>query len=164
MRNAFAFACGLVFAIGLGVGGMTQPAKIVGFLDVSGHWDPTLVFVLAGAVGSYMLAYRWIRRKRHPVFAMRFQIPRTSVIDTRLVLGSAIFGVGWGIGGFCPGPAITSFASGQMAPVVVALSMLAGVALFDLTPLGALPLGARWQPGKARESAPGAAASAPTDA
>ena len=136
MRTAVAFGTGMVFALGLGLGGMTQPARIIGFLDVAGVWDPTLVFVLAGAVGSHMLAWLWIRRRRNPVFAYGFQIPRERLIDTRLVLGAVLFGVGWGIGGYCPGPAVTSVVSGQPVALAFVGAMLAGVALFDLTPLG----------------------------
>jgi uncharacterized protein len=136
MRAVIAFGSGLVFAIGLGLGGMTQPAKIIGFLDIAGRWDPTLVFVMAGAVGTSMLAFRWIRRQRHPVLEAQFQIPRVAVIDKRLLLGAAVFGVGWGIGGFCPGPALTALVSGQPVAIVFVAAMLAGSALFDYTALG----------------------------
>lgn len=138
IANAIAGVAGLIFALGLGIGGMTQPAKIVGFLDVAGRWDPSLVFVLAGAVGTYMLIYRWIHRQRHPVYAPRFQIPTVRSIDRRLVLGAAVFGVGWGIGGFCPGPAITALVSLHPVAITFVLAMLAGMAVFDFTPFGAL--------------------------
>ncbi len=167
MRNGVAFGTGLVFALGLGLGGMTQPARIIGFLDVAGQWDPTLVFVLAGAVGTHMLAWRWIRRQRHPVLAAGFQIPRERLIDTRLVLGAALFGVGWGIGGYCPGPAITALVSGHPVALAFVGAMLAGVALFDLTPLGsprALPARPA-QPDTAAQAVPAhEELSAPTDA
>jgi len=167
MRGMIAFGCGLVFALGLGLGGMTQPAKIIGFLDVAGHWDPSLVFVLVGAVGTAMLAYRWIRRQRHPVLDVRFQIPPTRGIDTRLVLGSTLFGVGWGISGFCPGPALVSLVSGHPVAIGFVGAMLAGVALFDLTPLGS-PAGLfharRAIVGAAPQDATREALSAPTDA
>jgi uncharacterized membrane protein YedE/YeeE len=161
MRNAIAFGAGIVFAIGLGLGGMTQPARIIGLLDVAGRWDPSLVFVLAGAVGTSMLTYRWILRQRHPVLAVRFQIPPVRQIDGRLLLGSGVFGVGWGIGGFCPGPAVTALVSGHPVAIVFVLSMLAGTLLFDYTPLGGLRLSRR----KAAGSAGGPPmTTAPTDA
>jgi hypothetical protein len=164
MRNAIAFGTGLLFAIGLGVGGMTQPARIVGFLDFAGHWDPRLLFVLAGAVGTSMLSYRWVLRQRHPLLAVRFQIPPVRRIDGRLLLGAGVFGVGWGIGGFCPGPAITALASGQPVAIVFVLAMLAGSLLFDYTPLGALRLPRRAAAAPGEPAAGSPVTAAPTDA
>jgi hypothetical protein len=155
MGHAIAFATGVVFSLGLGLGGMTQPARIIGFLDVFGQWDPTLVFVLGGAVGTYMALYAWVRRRRRPVYGASFQIPPTATVDRRLLLGAGLFGVGWGIGGFCPGPAITALASAQPVPIVFVLSMLGGMALFDYTPLGALRRPARVA-AQAVETSPGA--------
>ncbi len=134
-RNLIAFGAGLTFALGLSISGMTQPAKIVGFLDVAGTWDPTLVFVMAGAVGTYALLYRWIRRQRKPALAPRFGIPPVKDLDRRLLGGAAVFGVGWGIGGFCPGPALVALVSLHPAPWIVVGGMVAGMVLFECSPL-----------------------------
>ncbi|MET0340439.1 MAG: DUF6691 family protein [Polyangiales bacterium] len=104
-------AGGLLFAVGLGLSGMTQPAKVLGFLDVFGAWDATLLFVMAGAVGVHFFAARRTKRAdAKPVLADSFELPTKTAIDTRLVLGAALFGIGWGASGFCPGPALVSLA------------------------------------------------------
>ena len=110
-RNLLALLSGLVFAAGLGLSGMTKPAKVVGFLDVSGDWDPSLLFVMAGAISVYAVAVALARRRGTPLFAPSFVWPSLKDIDTRLVGGAAIFGVGWGLSGWCPGPALVSVAS-----------------------------------------------------
>ncbi len=122
--NLVALASGVLFGVGLVLGGMTLPEKVKGFLDFGGAWDPTLIFVMGGAVGVHAVAYRWLRKRATPVFSDRFRLPTRKEIDVRLVLGAAIFGVGWGIGGYCPGPAVTSLVSGQVAVVAFVLSML----------------------------------------
>jgi hypothetical protein len=108
--NATAFLAGIVFAIGLAVGGMTQPAKIVGFLDVTGAWDLSLAGVMGDAVIVYAIVYRLTRRRPRPVFAQSFMIPIRRDLDGPLIAGAALFGIGWGVGSFCPGPAIVSLA------------------------------------------------------
>lgn len=128
-----AFASGLVFALGLGLSGMTQPAKVTAFLDIAGKWDPSLSFVMMGAILVHVVFYRLIRRRPTPLFTSTFVIPTRTDIDARLVGGAALFGVGWGLGGFCPGPAITSLASGNTAVVTFVISMLVGMYLFKLT-------------------------------
>lgn len=97
-----AFVSGTIFAIGLGIGGMTDPGRVIGFLDITGLWDPTLVFVLVGAIGSHFLLARIIRRRPAPVFASSFSIPKSRELDARLIGGSALFGVGWGWSAFAP--------------------------------------------------------------
>lgn len=119
------FGCGIVFALGLGISGMTQPSKVIGFLDVAGAWDLSLAFVMLGAIGVYFVAFRLTRKMRSPVLAAQFSIPKRSDLDAQLILGAAIFGAGWGLGGFCPGPAITSLASGAR-PVAVFVAAMAG--------------------------------------
>lgn len=114
MKSASYFFAGLLFAIGLAVGGMTQPQKIIGFLDVTGNWDPSLAFVMIGAIGVHAVTYRLTMRRTAPLFAERFFVPKRSDIDPRLVLGAAIFGMGWGLGGYCPGPALV--AAGAVSP------------------------------------------------
>ena len=124
------FLAGLVFAIGLGVAGMTQPAKVIGFLDVTGRWDASLAFVMMGAIGVYLPVHRFIAARKTTLLGSSVSIPKGEGIDARLLLGAALFGIGWGIGGFCPGPAIVSAAVAAKPAVIFALSMLAGMALF----------------------------------
>ena len=116
---------GLLFGAGLVVGGMTDPARVQGFLDFTGHWDPTLAFVMGGAVVVHSLAYLVAKRRPAPVFATAFQIPSRKDIDARLLLGAALFGLGWGLGGFCPGPAITSLPSGGVPVLAFVVALLA---------------------------------------
>ena len=128
------FAAGVLFALGLGISGMTHPEKIIAFLDVTGAWDPSLALVMGGAVVTYAALYRAICRRSAPLFASGFAIPTRTEIDTRLLLGAAVFGVGWGLGGFCPGPALVALASGSPAVLAFVASMLAGMVLVDGRP------------------------------
>jgi hypothetical protein len=107
-----AFGAGSLVAVGLAISGMTKPSKVVGFLDVAGPWDPSLVLVMAAAVAVTFVAYRLILRRASPIFDMKFHLPTRKDIDRRLVLGAALFGVGWGLGGFCPGPGLVAGAGG----------------------------------------------------
>lgn len=125
-----AFSAGALFAVGLAVSGMTQPAKVVGFLDVAGRWDPSLAFVMAGAVGVYFVAQRWFRNRSTALLGAEIELPARHSVDVRLVTGAAIFGVGWGLSGFCPGPALTSLGSGSLAAVVFVVAMGAGMLVF----------------------------------
>lgn len=127
-----AFVSGLIFAIGLGLGGMTQPAKVTAFLDVAGNWDPSLAFVMGGAILVYAPLYFLIRRRATPLFASTFSVPTRTELDPRLLGGAALFGIGWGLGGFCPGPAVTSLASGHPSVLTFVAAMLAGMYLFKL--------------------------------
>ncbi len=128
-RSALALAAGMLFGVGLGVSGMAQPTKVLGFLDVAGDWDPTLLFVMGGAVGVHFWAYRWARRRSAPGFDERFFLPAGTPIDARLSLGAVLFGVGWGIGGYCPGPALVSLASLGVPLMVFVAAMLGGMLL-----------------------------------
>lgn len=128
---ATAAISGLLFAFGLGVAGMTDPAKVIGFLDVAGSWDPSLAFVMGGAMGSYALLRRLIHRRSRPVFAPAFPALGKSRVEGRILLGAGLFGVGWGIAGYCPGPALVSASSGATAALFVA-AMVAGMLLFRL--------------------------------
>ncbi|MBD9529816.1 DUF6691 family protein [Paracoccus sp. PAR01] len=105
MRHLLGFASGLLFGLGLVLSGMANPAKVLNFLDIVGPWDPSLGFVMGGALLVTFLGYRLVWRKSAPVFSDRFDLPSSTQIDRPLVLGAALFGIGWGIGGFCPGPA-----------------------------------------------------------
>jgi uncharacterized membrane protein YedE/YeeE len=127
-----AFVSGLVFAIGLGISGMTQPAKVTAFLDFAGDWDPSLALVMVGAIAVYAPLYRLIHRLPSPVFSATFALPTRTDIDRRLVGGAALFGVGWGLGGFCPGPALTSLAAGEPSVLLFVASMLTGMYVYKL--------------------------------
>lgn len=126
------FVCGLLFAVGLVVSGMTLPTKVTGFLDVTGQWDPSLAFVMGGAVVVNAILYRLTRRRASPLFAVSFSMPKRSDIDPRLVVGAIVFGVGWGLGGMCPGPAITAAASLDDRFLVFTGAMIIGIGLFQL--------------------------------
>jgi len=129
--NISSLVCGFWFACGLGISGMTQPQKVVGFLDLTGDWDPSLLFVMLGAVLVYSIGYRWVVRKPTPLFSQEFLLPSNRQIDHSLLLGSALFGVGWGIAGFCPGPALTSLVSLSYPSLVFVASMIVSMALFE---------------------------------
>lgn len=122
---------GLVFGLGLIVSGMANPAKVLGFLDLSGHWDPSLAFVMAGAVAIGAIAFARARRRTLSLLGAEMKLPRASHIDYRLVIGSLTFGIGWGIAGFCPGPALVATGMGQTKALVFLAFMLAGMGLFQ---------------------------------
>ena len=132
MRNRISeFAIGLVFGLGLIVSGMTDPGKVLGFLDLAGLWDPSLALVMGGAVLVGLFAFTVARKRTTSVLGDPMQLPTERQIDRRLVLGSLAFGVGWGIAGFCPGPAIVSLGAGEPKAVVFVLAMLAGMGAFE---------------------------------
>ena len=148
MKNiAAALISGLLFGGGLTLGGMTQPSLIVGVLDVTGVWDPTLVFLFLAAVGTYHVIYRLAVPRGKPLFATNFEIPARKDINPPLLSGAALFGVGWALSGYCPGAAVVSLGSGQAQAIVVVVAIAAGMALFDLGPL--IPRGLRNVPKKA---------------
>lgn len=132
MANLIALLAGAVFGVGLIVGGMTNPAKVLAFLDIAGDWDPSLAFVMMGAIAVGFFAFRAAARQSTSVFGLPMQLPGTRLIDRKLVLGAAIFGAGWGIAGFCPGPAVASLLTGGAAVWLFVASMLAGMALHTL--------------------------------
>lgn len=121
------FVSGVIFALGLGISGMTRPVKVIGFLDFFGSWDPSLAFVMIGAICVFFVAYRLSGSMSSPLLAAEFSIPKRTDLDIRLILGAAIFGAGWGLGGFCPGPAITSLASGAIPVVIFVVAMSVGI-------------------------------------
>jgi len=128
---AFAVVTGVLFAVGLLVSGMTEPAKVTAFLDITGAWDPTLAFVMGGAILVHAPIVRLVRNRHQPVFADRFHWPTQHTIDVRLVAGAAIFGVGWGLSGY-PGPALVGLAGAAPAAVVFVGAMLAGIGFVRL--------------------------------
>lgn len=129
MRLASAFAIGLIFGLGIALSGMINPAKVLNFFDLAGTWDPSLAFVMAGALAVAVPGYRLVLRRPAPVMENRFQLPDTRVIDRRLVLGSATFGVGWGIAGFCPGGALPALGTGEPGVYLFVASLIAGLLL-----------------------------------
>jgi hypothetical protein len=133
MRLAASFVVGVIFALGLGISGMTQPERIIAFLDVTGAWDPTLAFVMGAAVATHAVLSIGIRRRAKPVLAAGFAVPTRRDLDARLFVGSAMFGVGWGLGGFCPGPAIVASVSTTPAVLAFVASMVLGMAIYELS-------------------------------
>jgi hypothetical protein len=128
-ESVVALASGVLFGVGLALSGMTRPEKVRGFLDFFRAWDPSLAFVMGGAVLVHAVAYRLITRCKSPVFAERFALPTRRDLDAKLLGGAALFGVGWGLGGYCPGPGITSLVSGAAPVVAFVAAMLLGIAL-----------------------------------
>jgi uncharacterized membrane protein YedE/YeeE len=126
-----ALLSGALFGLGLALSGMLDPARVQGFLDVTGAWDPRLAFVLGGAVAVMALGLFALRRVPRPAFDDRFHLPQTRGIDRRLIAGSALFGIGWGLGGFCPGPAVAALSLGRTEPVLFVAFMVAGMLLHD---------------------------------
>jgi uncharacterized protein len=121
------FLSGMVFALGLGISGMTRPVKVIGFLDFFGAWDASLAFVMIGAIAVYFAAYQWSGKISSPLLAADFSLPKRSDLDAKLIAGAALFGSGWGLGGFCPGPALTSLASGAPPVLIFVAAMMAGM-------------------------------------
>ena len=123
---AGALGSGVVFGVGLVVSGMTNPAKVLGFLNLFGDWDPSLMLVMVGAIGVHSLLLRLILRRKSPLAAESFAVPAVRRVDARLVIGSAVFGVGWGLSGYCPGPAVVALASGSVSVLVFVAALLCG--------------------------------------
>lgn len=124
------FFAGVVFAIGLGISGMTSPAKVIGFLDVTGGWDPSLALVMGGAIGVHILFAQWSTKAERPLWADAFVRPKRADVDGRLIAGAALFGLGWGTAGYCPGPALVSLVGLTTSALVFCASMVAGIAVF----------------------------------
>lgn len=130
MKTVSAFVCGLLFGVGLIVSSMVNPAKVLGFLDVTGLWDPSLVFVMIGGIAVALVGFGWAKSRQQSLLGLPMHIPARRDIDRRLVLGSMVFGVGWGIAGFCPGPALVALGSGNTQALIFVGAMLCGMALF----------------------------------
>ncbi|MGR3461852.1 MAG: DUF6691 family protein [Roseovarius sp.] len=127
MRFLSAFIVGLIFGVGIAISGMINPAKVLNFFDIAGTWDPSLIFVMGGALVTTFIGYRIVLRRDKPVIEERFQLPTARAIDARLVGGSAVFGIGWGIAGFCPGAAIPALGSGKVEVAGFVAALLAGL-------------------------------------
>ena len=132
MMNLASLLAGLVFGLGLIVSGMADPAKVLGFLDLAGAWDPSLAFVMGGAVGVGLVAFFVARRRRVSLLGAPMQLPAARGIDRRLVGGSLLFGIGWGVAGFCPGPALVALGMGSVKALLFVAAMLVGMGLFEL--------------------------------
>jgi uncharacterized membrane protein YedE/YeeE len=126
-RELSALLSGALFGVGLLISGMTQPSKVLGFLDIFGAWDASLMFVMVGAIAVHFTAYRAIRGRPAPMFATKFTVPSRRDLDAKLLLGAALFGVGWGLGGYCPGPSLVSLIGGGLGAIVFVVAMLAGI-------------------------------------
>ena len=145
MKRLFTvFLAGFVFALGLGLSGMTNANKVIGFLNLAGEWDPSLAFVMVGAIGVHLLFYRLILRMKSPLWERRFYLPTRRNISPSLIGGSALFGVGWGLGGFCPGPGLVSLAGFGSEALVFVASMTLGMMVYKFA----------HQPAKRRKVAP----------
>ena len=131
MQVISAFVAGLVFGLGLILSGMADPAKVLGFLDLAGLWDPSLAFVMAGAIAIGIFAFALARRRTVSYLGLNMKLPTARQIDRRLIGGSLLFGVGWGIAGFCPGPGVVVLGMGQLKALVFTVAMLVGMGLFE---------------------------------
>jgi uncharacterized membrane protein YedE/YeeE len=133
MAILFQFAIGLIFGLGLLLSGMSDPAKVLNFLDIagihSGTWDPSLAFVMAGAIAVTFVGFRWVLSRSRPILGERFHLPIEQELDIRVISGPAIFGLGWGLAGFCPGPALTALGFGSSAAVIFVTAMMVGMLL-----------------------------------
>jgi uncharacterized protein len=133
-RTVAAFLSGLVFGAGLIVSQMSNPAKVIGFLDITGNWDPSLALVMASALVVFGAAYRNSRNRRAPLLSPQFAAPHLGAVDRPLVAGSLVFGIGWGLSGFCPGPAVVSTAFGDWRVWVLVVAMILGMLLYRFRP------------------------------
>ena len=127
---------GLLFAVGLGVSGMTRADKVIGFLNLPGGWDPSLAFVMMGAIAVHLVLFRLILRRGRPLFGRSFGIPTRSDLDRRLLGGAALFGVGWALGGYCPGPGLVSIAGGSSHALTFVATMIVGMLAFHAVEAG----------------------------
>lgn len=132
MQVASAFLVGLVFGIGLILAGMANPAKVQAFLDPAGLWDPSLAFVMGGAIAVSLVPFTLAKRMRRAVLGAPMSLPTLTQIDLRLALGSAAFGAGWGLAGFCPGPALVALSTGELKAIAFVIAMIAGMWIFEV--------------------------------
>jgi uncharacterized protein len=132
MQVLASLLAGLIFGLGLLLSGMANPAKVLGFLDLAGAWDPSLALVMAGAIAVGLVAFTLAKGRTHSLLGAEMKLPGARQIDRRLVGGSLLFGIGWGVAGFCPGPALVALGMGQAKAVVFVLAMLAGMGLFEV--------------------------------
>ncbi|MAL79854.1 MAG: hypothetical protein CMN55_12210 [Sneathiella sp.] len=132
MLNIISLISGILFGLGLAISGMVSPGKVIGFLDLTGNWDPSLAFVMGGGVLVTVITFRFILKRETPVFGGHFSLPTKTEVDKRLLAGAALFGVGWGLGGLCPGPALSSLAYGNAKIFTFVAAMVAGIVIAKL--------------------------------
>jgi uncharacterized protein len=142
LHKLFAWLAGLIFGVGLILSGMVNPAKVLSFLDLAGAWDPSLALVIGGAVAVGLVAFTWAGRRRRTLLGEPLRLPGGRDIDAPLVLGSLGFGIGWGLVGFCPGPALVALGAGEMKALVFTAAMVAGMGAYELIKRGRAPRGA----------------------
>ena len=143
MRAFMALAAGLVFGIGLIVSGMTDPSKVLGFLDLAGAWDPSLALVMAGAIAVGTFAFALADKRTTSLLGEVMRLPTATQIDRRLVMGGVLFGIGWGLAGYCPGPALAALLTGAVKPLAFVLALVAGMATFEFMEQRATAAGQR---------------------
>ncbi len=131
-ENLVALGTGTLFGLGLGISQMIDRERVLGFLDITGNWDPTLAFVMGGAVLVTLITFRFVLKQPHPVFGSKFYVPTLKEVDRKLLIGAAIFGIGWGIGGYCPGPAIASIPLGMANTFVFLVAMVVGSVIYQV--------------------------------
>ena len=136
MRIITSLIAGLVFGIGLIISGMTNPAKVLGFLDLAGLWDPSLALVMGGAIAVGVVAFQLARKRSKSLLGDPMRLPSATQVDRRLLLGGLAFGVGWGLAGFCPGPALASLAVGGTKPAIFTVAMIGGMVIYELIERG----------------------------
>ena len=127
MRFVTSYLIGLIFGVGIAISGMANPAKVLNFFDVAGAWDPSLMFVMGGALGVTVIGYRLVLQRPGPVLDPKFQLPTNTRLDARLLGGAAVFGIGWGIAGFCPGGALPALGTGRIEVFAFVAALLAGI-------------------------------------
>lgn len=130
MNFIISFVLGFIFSIGLSISGMVNPNKVIGFLDLLGDWDPDLIFVMGGAAGLNFITFRFVLKRPNPLIEQSFNLPSSTIVDSRLVIGSILFGIGWGIGGICPGPGIANLFTLKAEPIVFVAFMIIGMLSF----------------------------------
>ena len=129
-EKGFALVAGLLFGLGLGISQMIDRDRVLGFLDIAGDWDPTLAFVMGGAVLVTLISFRWVLRRPHPFLGAKFYLPTRQDIDRTLLIGAGLFGIGWGMAGYCPGPAITATVLGIANPFIFLVAMIIGSGVY----------------------------------
>jgi uncharacterized membrane protein YedE/YeeE len=132
MKIVISYVLGVLFSIGLTVSGMVNPNKVIGFLDLFRSWDPDLIFVMGGAVVVNLIFFRLVLKRKNPLLGGEFSLPTSSQVDWRIIVGSTLFGIGWGLGGICPGPGIANLFTGNIQIISFVISMFAGMLVFKL--------------------------------
>lgn len=127
MKIAISYIIGLIFGLGILISGMANPAKVLNFFDVAGPWDPSLAFVMGGGLIVTLIGYKYILAQPAPLLMSAFDLPKSQMLDTKLIGGSALFGIGWGIAGFCPGGALPALGTGSMDVIIFCISMVVGI-------------------------------------